>query len=56
MPVSVMYHPDLALNVIPWMDPNLVVTSDPIPGLIVTRHPDTFSSSRNPLPVNFPMA
>lgn len=49
-------HPDLMLFVVPRINPNLVITLNPIPVFIMGWDPDLFPPFRNPDPVYFPMA
>jgi hypothetical protein len=54
--ISPAFNPDLLFFVISWINPNLIMTADPVSILIMVRDPNVFPPFRNPKPVYFPMA
>jgi hypothetical protein len=51
-----IFHPDLTLHIVPGINPNLVVSLNPVSIFIVARDPDALPAFRNPLPANLPVA
>jgi hypothetical protein len=54
--ISRPLDPDLVLFVVSWINPDLVVTFNPVAIFIMGGNPDVFPPLRDPDPVDFPMA